>query len=245
MKAVFRPMQRLLLVLPLALVGIGCDVDDLTHGHWDHECGRVVSRSYDLTGFDAIHVGDALRLEVRQADAFRVEVSVPEGAEDDLEVRQQGAWLRIGGAGRCGAERRVTVELPVLRRLEAEQASRVALRGLSSSGRLELDLSDASQIDGDLVANVTLIRLSTASEAELSGATERLELNATEVSRAKLRDLAARRADVELSAASTATVSVGEWLDVTASGLSVLRYAGDPQLGQVNLSGGSRLERER
>jgi hypothetical protein len=50
---------------------------------------------------------------------------------------------------------------------------------------------------------------------------------------------------VELSAARTATVSVGEWLDVTASGLSVLRYAGDPQLGRVNLSGGSRLERER
>jgi hypothetical protein len=245
MNVVSRLRRVVLVVFPLALAGAGCDIHDLTWDCWDDDCGPEVTRTYDLSGFDAIQVEDAFRVTVRQAAGFRVEASVPERREDDLEIRRDGTWLRIGGRGRCGAVSRVTVELPGLRRIEARDASRITLRDISSSGRLELDLSGASHVEGDLDADTTLVRLATASEAELEGTTERLELDLAEASRARLRDLASRRAEAELRAASTATISVSQWLDVTASGASVLRYAGDPELGRVDLSGGSRLERER
>jgi hypothetical protein len=245
MKIVTWWLRTALVVLPLALVGAGCDIGDLTFDCRDGDCGPMVTRSFDLAGFDAIHVADAFRVTVRQAAAFRVEVSVPKRREDDLEIRRDGSWLRIAGRSSSGVLSRVTVDLPILRRLEAEDASQNTLRDISSSGRVELVLSGASQVEGDLAAEAILVRLATASQAELEGSTERLELDLSEVSRARLRGLASRRADAELRTASTATISVSQRLDVTASSVSVLRYVGDPELGRVDLSGGAQLERER
>ena len=245
MKIVSRLRRTVLVVLPLALVGAGCDIDDLTLDCRDDDCGPMITRTYDLADFEAIHVEDAFRVTVRQAASFHVEVSVPERREDDLEIRRDGAWLRIGGKSTCGALSRVTVELPVLRRLEAKGASQITLRDIASPGRVELALSEASSVEGDLAAGAILVRLATASLAELEGSTEDLELDISEASRARLRGLASRRADAELRAASTATISVSQRLDVTASGVSVLRYIGNPELGRVDLSGGAQLERER
>jgi hypothetical protein len=234
-----------LVILPLALAGAGCDIDDLTDGCWDDDCPEI-TRTYELDGFDAIQVEDALRLTVRQGDNFGVRVTVPERLEDDIEVSRDGNRLHIAldEGGGCG-ERRVEIEMPLLRALEAQEASRVVLRGLSTPGTLELDLSGASRVEGDVSVAATVVHLSGASEAELSGTTERLELNASEVSRARLLDLSARSADVQLHSVSSGWVTVSERLDVAASGASVLRYAGDPELGRVDLSEGSRLERER
>jgi len=246
MNAMFRSRRLLMVVVPAALAATGCHIDDLTWGCHDRDCGPVVSRTYDFSGFDSIRVEDAFDVTVRQGDAFRVEVSVPEGAEDDLDVRQDGSWLHIGGGGGCGSfARRATLELPVLRRLEAGSASRVTLRGLSSAGSLHMALSAASRVEGDLEADTTTLRLSLASSAQISGRTDLLELSVSEASRGQLDDLSSRSADVRLSAASNATISVSDRLDVTATAASVLRYIGDPELGRVDLSGGSRLERQR
>jgi hypothetical protein len=235
-----------MVVIPAVLAATGCHIDDLTWGCHDRGCGPQVSRNYDFSGFDSIRVEDAFDVTVRQGDAFHVEVSVPEGAEDDLDVRQDGSWLRIAGGGGCGSfARRATVELPVLRHLEAESASRVTLRGLSAPGPIQLALSAASRVEGDLEAETTILRLALASSAELSGRTDLLELTVSEASRGQLRDLLSQCVDARLSAASSATISVSDQLDVTATGASVLRYIGDPQLGRVDLSGGSRLERQR
>jgi hypothetical protein len=80
---------------------------------------------------------------VRQAAEFRVEASVPERREDDLEIRRDGTWLRIGGRSRCGAVSRVTVELPVLRRIEAAELSRMGSSLLRTLDRLGKQLQDA------------------------------------------------------------------------------------------------------
>ena len=61
------------------------------------------------------------------------------------------------------------------------------------------------------------------------------------VSRLDASDFCVQNADIEVSGASSATVYVLGRLDVEVSGLSTLRYLGDPELGAVNLAGISRV----
>lgn len=229
------------------LLGAGCGIDHITDHHRDcgRDCGERVTRTYELADFDAIESHSAFRLTVRQAPTFRVAVTVPERAVDDVRVRREGSQLRFSlEHGLLDGEAHAVVELPVLRRLEAYDASRVVLEGLSSTGLVELKLRAASRIEGDLAAESLNLELEAASRAELSGSVVGLRLEASGLSEARLRGLSSRRAGVELSGASTATIRVSEWLDVEASGLSVLRYVGDPRLGRIELSGGARLDHD-
>lgn len=239
---------RSLVLVPAILFAAGCHPDHFTGDDRcddDHDLDDRITRSYDEVDFDEIEVHSAFRLTVRQADTFRVRITVPERSVDDIEVRRSGNRLRLSmDHGILDGEVRAVVELPLLRHVEAHDASQVHLERIDSQGTVEIRLEDASRIEGDVAAERTVVDLSKASQARLDGRTGELKLAASGVSEAHLRDLPCRRADVKLSSASSATVDVIEWLDVTASGLSVLHYYGDPHLGRVDTSSGGRIEHE-
>jgi hypothetical protein len=236
-----------LIALGAGLLGAGCDVHELVDhlGCCGGDCGREVTRTYDLADFDELDCRAAFNVTVQQGAQHRVTVTVSKDIEDDLVVRRDGNRLRLdldSGHG-CG-ERRAVIEMPALRRVEARDVCRVRLDGPPSAGAVALDLSAASSVEGDLSASAIALRLSGASRADLAGATDQLDLEASGASRAELGDLTARRAGVDLDGASFARVRVSDWLDVVARGVSTLRYFGHPRLGRVDLSGGSRLEPE-
>jgi hypothetical protein len=237
---------RSLVLVPAALLAAGCHLDHLTDDDWcDHDCDSRITRTYDEVDFDEIECHSAFHLTVRQSNAFRVVVTVPERSVDDIEVRRNGNRLRLSlEHGFLDGEARAVIELPLLRRIEAHDASEVRLERIASPGAIEVRLRGASKLEGDLEAERTVVDLGAASSATLTGTTDELDLDASGVSEAHLRDLSSRRADVELSSASTATIRVSEWLDVKASELSVLHYYGDPRLGRTDLSSGARIEHE-
>jgi hypothetical protein len=227
------------------LLCAGCDHDFLDcvgdDGHED-----AYTRDYDLAGFDEIECRSAFRVSVKQASTFHVSVSVPACLRDRLDIDRSGSRLHVGasGGGCSGGERRITIELPSLKGIDASEACRIELEGIASVGAVALEARAASSVNGDLSATTTKLVLGSASEANLNGRTDQLDLEVREASRARLASFATRRTDARLAGASSATVRVSEWLGVTASGVSTLRYIGDPQLGRVELSGASRIERQ-
>ncbi len=235
------------IALAAGLLGAGCDVHELAEhlGCCAGECGREVTRTYDLTDFDELDCRAAFDVVVRQGSQHRVAATVSEDIENDLIVRRDGRrlLLDVNRDQTCGV-RHAVVELPALRRLEARSFCRVRFEGSPAGGAVELDLSDASSVEGDVSANALALRLSAASKADLDGGADRLDLQASAASRAELGDLAVRQAAIALESASWAKVRVSELLDVRASGASTLRYIGDPQLGRVDLSGGSHMEKD-
>jgi hypothetical protein len=246
MKRLLLSLLRSLALLVVGAFNAGCGIEHLSGDGWcDHDCGNQVTRTYDLSDFDEIECHSAFRVTVRQGAAYRVTVTVAEHDLDDVRVRREGNQLRFSlEHGLLDGEAQAVVELPQLRHLEAYDASRVELEGISTSGPVRLELRSASKLEGDLTAGDLTLDLEAASHAELSGTVNGLKLDASGISEARLRALSSRRADVDLSGASSATIRVSEWLDVEASGLSVLHYFGDPRLGRIELSGGARLEHE-
>ena len=249
MKRFFPFVLKFLVLLPAALFAAGCHPDHLTDDDdWcdhDRDGGQSITRTYDEVDFDEIEIHSAIHLTVRQSDTFRVRITVPERSVDEIEVRRNGSRLRLSmDNGLLHGEVRAVVELPLLRRVEAHDASEVRLERVTSPGTIEVRLRDASKLEGDIEAQRTVVDLGAASSATLDGTTDELALDASAISEAHLRNLPCRRASVKLSSASSATIDVSEWLDVKGSGLSVLHYHGNPHLGDVDLSSGARIEHE-
>jgi hypothetical protein len=248
MNRFFRLLPRTLALLSFALLATGCPCDHLTDGDWcDRDCDRhgQITRSYDEVDFDEIEVHSAFHLTVRQSDSFQVRVTVPERSVDNIQLRRSGGRIRLSMEhGFLDGDVSATVELPLLRQVDAHDASEVRLERIESSGTVTLRLEDASKIRGELHANRTELDVSKASEATLDGRTDELKLDVSGVSEAHLRNLPTGRADVKVVSASSATIDVSDWLDVTAKSLAVLHYYGDPHLGRVDLSSGGRLEHE-
>lgn len=260
-------MRKLLvitgLVVLLAAAGLlmGCERVPISAGD-----ENAVRETYDFTDFTGIEIEDAFVLDVIYADTFSIEVIAHENVINRVEVSKEGNTLKIGLDGWSWlwfwrATPRATVTMPALRSLKISGATTADVEGFRSGDDFDLELSGASLLDidmetGDAEINISgastlrgtldvadvRMELSGASRVDLSGEGDGLRANASGASTIDLSDFPVDNADIELSGASHGEVDVSSELDVTLSGASNLKYAGNPDLDRVDVSGASSLE---
>jgi len=230
---------------------LGCSLlpslSDILPGEALTGSGNVVTREFDLSGFDQVEVTNAFEVEIRQGDAFSVIVRVDDNVEQYLDVVQQASTLRIGlkpiSSGTMSATTlEAEVTMPALTGLELSGASDVSVADFKSTVPLYVEVSGASSLRGDIEAGGLRFDFSGASEVKLSGSGEDLVMDVSGASSADLAGFPVADADIEVSGASSATVNVSGQLDLEVSGTSRVRYRGNPTLGSVDASGGSSIE---
>ena len=113
-----------------------------------------------------------------------------------------------------------------------------------SAGDVNLDVSGASKVTGDLVAGNTNFDVSGASTVQLEGSASDIVVDADGASHVKLAGFTVDNADITLSGASTGTVNAGGRLDANLGGASKLEYMGEPTMGTINTSGASTLSKK-
>ncbi len=228
------------------------------------ESGPTTTRSYDFTDFTSIEIGHAFKLEVTPADTYSITISAGESLFDNIEVTQKGSRLEIGMDRLLFHFNRspsVKITMPELRGLYMAGASEGNVTGFKSSqdfdlslsgaselymdmetGDFESELSGASEVSGHLTATSCDITLSGASEIDLAGSGGNVKINASGASWADLENLDVNNAAIDFSGASEGSLNIDGRLDVSLSGASFLEYAGNPTLGDLNLSGGSEIK---
>lgn len=208
--------------------------------------GNVITKEFDLSGFDQVEVSHAFDVEITQGDRFSVVVRVDENLEEHLRVQATGRTLEVGLAPSLSIlgtpSREVEITMPSLTGLEASGASRVSVTGFKSTEALSVEVSGASSLRGDIEAGGVTVDVSGASDVELSGSGGDLVMDVSGAGTADLADFQVGDASIEASGASSATVNVSGRLDVEASGAAQVRYLGSPTLGRVNSSGGASIE---
>src|SRR4029078_13056491 len=117
-----------------------------------------------------------------------------------------------------------------------------ALRALEGfgPGDLTVTLSGSSQIQGAKIAQGRLnVSACGARIVPLGGSADSLKIEGSGASHLVLNGTTSRAADVSLSGASSAKVSVSDTLAYSLSGASTLVYVGDPTITGSETSGGS------
>lgn len=208
--------------------------------------GELVVRNLKLSGFEQVRASQAFRVEITRADDFSVQVQIDDNLVEHLRVKVVGDRLEIGMNPeynyRTGKKSMLaTIGMPRLTSVRLSGASRATLNNFSGGDPLDVELSGASGLSGQVRLGKVSLDLSGASELKLTGAAGHADLELSGASGAELGDCTLDSAEADLSGASNATVKVLGRLDVEASGASSLTYLGQPDLGKVETSGASSV----
>jgi len=240
----------LIVMVPLvSACGAIRDLGDLipVSGEVIQGSGNVVTREFDLTGFDKVDVSHAARVNISQGDTFSVVVSIDDNVVEYLQVEKQGSTLKIGLDPRRNyrdTSPKAEVTLPELTGLELSGASRGTISGFKLSLGLNVDASGASRLSGDIEAADAWFDVSGASRVTLTGSAEDVVIDASGGSTVDLASFPVAHAYVEARGASRVTVNPSVRLDVDASGGSHVTYLGSPRLGTIDSSSDSSVEPE-
>ena len=211
--------------------------------------GRASTQEYDLSGFSKVNVSSAFRAEIRQGESYRVSVTIDDNLVEYLDVRVEGGTLHIGmkprvSIGFRNTTQRAEITMPALEGVELSGATQGTVSGFASDRPLEVEVSGASRLRGDITAGETRMNVSGASTVEVEGAASGLDIEASGASSVRLDNFATQDARVEVSGASNATVNAKGKITGTASGASTVNYIGEPASVRVDSSGASNVRQK-
>ena len=228
--------------------------------------GNLSTFESDASGFTRIDASHDFDITVTQSSDYSVQVACDDNLEQYLVVKKSGDTLLLGleeGRSYTNTTLRANVTMPRCDGVELSGSSSAEIAGFTSTrpfdlalsgssdatligmqtGNAEMNLSGSSDVDGGIVARDVILDLSGSSRASLQGSGERLDANCSGSSDITLEAFTVHTADVNLSGASTAWLTVEDKLSVNLSGASRAVYYGDARLVDVNLSGDSTVER--
>lgn len=252
------PVLAALLVFGLSLAGCG----DIVRGS-----GDVESRSYEFAGFDEVQISGVFKYVVSRSDSFSVSITADDNLFEYVEVSQDGDKLVVKLKPlsiRGSVTLEAAINLPRIAGLNGSGATRGTLSGFSSedglditisgasvldlpaikTGATRLNVSGASKITGEVEMAGARFDVSGASVVELEGEAGDIEASVSGASKLNLEDLLAANIDIQVDGASSSTVKTGGELNARVSGASRLEYLGEPQLGDIDVSGASTFNRK-
>jgi hypothetical protein len=233
---------RLLVMVMVVLLLAGCGAPP---GLRITASGPVVTKEYDLARFTQVAAGSAFTVEITRGDAYSVAVMVNESLMDQLDVSVSGSTLRIylkPGLGLQGkATMQATVTMPELTGLDLSGATRTTVTGFNSGKSLDVMVSGASTLKGDVTSGDARVDASGASTLVLQGAAQDMKIKASGASTVDFGRFSSQDTAVDASGASRVTVSPSGQLDAQASGASTVLYAGEPAGLRVDTSGASTV----
>ena len=232
--------SKILLGLLMAILITGCGQVTITGS------GNVVTQEEAISGFDKVEVSHAFKVNISQGETFSVVVHIDDNLLQYLEVVKQGSTLKIGlKTERISSDttREAEVTMPDLTGLDLRGASQVTLTGFKSTNALNLDLSAASHLRGDIEAGDVRLDVSDASQVTLRGSAGDVTMDdVSGASTVDLADFPVVNANVTARDTSVITVNASGTLDVDASGASEVYYVGNPTLGEIETSDESSVE---
>ena len=225
------------------------------------------TKDFNIEGFVNVAVGGYFDVEIVQSDTFRVSISADdfahirvEKANDTLIIRQRG----IDCLAIFHSQPQARISMPSLAKLTMSGASKGKLQGFSSTSQLELTASGASHLEafnistgslgielngasgltGDIKASGDArFEVAGAGKLDLKGAAKNITLKVIGASKIALDQFPAQNADVDIAGASTGTVNLNGKLNANVSGASSLYWSGTAVMGDIQISGASKLRR--
>ena len=210
--------------------------------------GNLETEQYAFANFTRVEISSAFEFEIKQSSSYSINVTADDNVIDRVQISQDGQTLKIRVGGVPTSFRSVTlkalVTMPQLRGLTVSGASRGTVSNFNCTEAVNIAVSGASRVTGDITAGDIEFDVSGASTVQLEGSADDMVAIISGASRFSLGDFTVNNADVNISGASTGTINLDGRLDANVSGASTLLYIGDPVMGTINVSGASTLSKK-
>ena len=209
-------------------------------GRWISGADRKRVDVYlEMDNIKSIRVSGAAHITFEgtfKADDLDIDISGASSLKD-LQINGKSMEVDCSGASKLSVSGNFTKEVGI----EVSGAGGMTYDG--DSDVLEVDLSGASSLKCDGKHSTTDIKCSGASKAELKGKGNYAEYDCSGASSINAEDFSVKKAEVELSGASSLKATVSDELNYNVSTASKLTYYGDPVL--YNKSSSSNVVKGR
>ncbi len=201
----------------------------------------------DVSGFDELSISSAFVVEISVGSTESLEIEADDRYIGDVITEVRGGKLVIKmrdtrGRKRMNSSPRAYLTVKSLNSIHASGAVKVETRDALEADRMEIELSGASVLDLQLNVQELYLQASGACVINVEGNATEQTVKTTGATTYRAYDLESEIADIRVTGAGSARVSVSEKLDVRASGASSIRYRGRPSVNS-STSGASSVKR--
>jgi len=136
---------------------------------------------------------------------------------------------------------KIYITMKILNKIELEGASSIQSLNTINTDKFKISAEGAASINLDVNVNEISLTLSGASTTNLKGKTAVLNTNVSGASLLNTLDLEAQNVTIDASGASIAKVFSSKSLTADVSGISVVKYAGNPKNKNTEVSDLSKI----
>ena len=208
----------------------------------------------EAKNFHAIQLSSAFDVYISQGNEESVAVSASEEKyKNEIEVKvddgvlkigmKKNSWLKKWNTGKM--KLKAYISFKHINRLDVSGACDVNIKGIIKEDVLKVELSGASDVDGEFDVKKLDLHLSGASDMTIYGSATNLSIDASGASSFKGFDFKTDFCNAEVSGASSVRITVNKELSAKASGASDVKYQGEGLIRDIKTSGASSVSRSR
>lgn len=203
---------------------------------FDNEEQTTSFSSSNFTDFNEVSISGIFDARITQGDIYGVELIGPDDEKRKYRVSQEGSTLvieydddsKITFKNPVTLEKvRINITMPALAGVDLKGAGKTSLRNFNSED-LQIEVTGAIEVTGDLKARNISVELSGACEFNLSGSATTMDAKVQGASQLKAYDFTTSYTVVEVNGASSAKVYATKRLEISEGLASKVSYRGDP-----------------
>jgi hypothetical protein len=221
-------MKKIIVTVIIALTLISChDFENQKSGN-----GNVITKTREVTGnFTKIVVGQAIDVEIEQADSYSIEVEVDSNLLEHIKTTIDNGVLKITSDVSINNAEKLLVRVKMKQLNEIETTSTSSVKAINIFKGKSLRIAASSASDVDIEAEYETIHIETTSTADVNikGKTLKLETSASSASEIDASDLLANEVFAQATSASETTVHAIVKLDAKASSASTIHSVTKPR----------------
>ena len=229
-------------IIMVVITATGCTDLELVRAS-----NNISTQSHYIEDYNGVEIASAIDADITYTNTDEgITIEANDNLHQYLIVDKSNGNLRIKLRRGVNVKGRYTIKAHIstgnlLDQFSASGASNIVVDGLTTADYVGISLSGASRFNGAVSAQDLSVHLSGASNANVSGESQIFDGVLSGASTLNSYDLVVDEADIGLSGASQASLTVNGSMDVVASGASVVRYRGNGSSHHIELSGGSQL----
>ena len=209
---------------------------------------NVTTVDKTITGYSQLNVSDPFKVYVTFSETEeKIQVEANSNLQQYITVEKQNNQLVIYVDDNVDIEGSAVLNVYIttkqLDAFYAAGASTIQLQNELNATNVSINLSGACTFSGNMFVNELYTDLTGASNVNISGSANSVELNATGSSNMSDYGFETNNFTCDLEGASNAYLTIKQNLNVAANGASNVYYKGHGVVSNQDLSGGSTIQK--
>ncbi len=214
-----------------------------------HLNSKTTTTSYSFSGYDSIEVSGDFEISLNFSNSEEsITLEANNNIMDKVDIFKDGNTLKLNLKSNWNWKGKLILRVDIstkgmINDFKLSGDAVVRVNDPITSNSLSLMLKGDSIFEGEIKANELKLMAKSDSVVTLSGSVDNLDAQLSSDSILKGKELNTENAKLDLSGDSQARVNVSNSLTAAASGDSVLRYGGNPDVKRSVTTGDSEIHR--